>query len=230
MSRFKTPFFTLIATSIITLVFCLPVVAQNVVCHMPQGGASIEADSGCTVNVNSGASVIVKSGGTFTAQSGSTSSITRSVERMLAAFQGKAGLIAGWAFPSAHSGFTNAAVVGLPASQTASTFVIPIDAVKVGETITAFSVQAQIESAGGAVTLDADLRKITTVAGDSTDVSIGAITQVAVTADTKVAASKTLATPEVVAADEMYYILVTGTTAASTDIQLSGITLTVTEN
>lgn len=35
--------------------------------------------------------------------------------------------------------------------------------------------------------------------------------------------------PEVVAADEQFYVLLTGTTAASTDIQLAGITLTVQE-
>ena len=79
------------------------------------------------------------------------------------------------------------------------------------------------------VTLDADLRKITNVAANATDASIGAITQVSVIADTKVESSKTLATPEVVAADEQYYVLITGTTGASTDVQLLGVTVSVTE-
>lgn len=160
---------------------------------------------------------------------GAGGEITRTVERMISAGLGFVGATAGWAKPSAHSGFTNSAIVGLPASQTASTFVIPLTELKVGDTITAFKIEAQIESAGGAVTLDADLRKVTNAAANATDASIGAITQVSVTADTKSEASKTLTTPEVVAADEQYYVLLTGTTAAATDIQLLGITLTVNE-
>lgn len=155
--------------------------------------------------------------------------VNKNISRLIPAFHGKAGATAGWAAPSAHSGFTNSGVVGLPASQTASTFVIPLSGLKVGDTITAFSVAAQIESAGNTATLDADLRKLTVVADNVTDASIGAITQVSATADTAVSSSKTLATPEVVAADEQFYVLLTGTTAASTDIQLIGITLKVQE-
>ena len=139
------------------------------------------------------------------------------------AASGRAGATAGWASPSAHSGFTNAGIVGLPASQTASTWVIPIDGLEVGDVITSFSVVAQVESAGGAVTLDADLRKFTNAAANATDASVGAITQVAVTADTAVADSKTFAAAETVSAIESYYVLLTGTTAASTDVQLMGI-------
>lgn len=174
-----------------------------------------------------GSTLVVESGGTISIESGG--SLTRSVEKLISAGLGVVGATAGWALPSAHSGFTNAAVAGLPASQTASTFVIPVVGLKVGDTITAFKIEAQIESAGGAVTLDALLGKLTNVAGNVTDASLGSITQVSVTADTKVESSKTLTTAEVVAADEQFYILVTGTTAASTDIQLIGATLSVTE-
>lgn len=139
------------------------------------------------------------------------------------AASGRVGATAGWASPSAHSGFTNAGIVGLPASQTASTWVIPINGLDVGDVITSFSVVAQVESAGGAVTLDADLRKFTNAAANATDASVGAITQVSVTADTAVASSKTFTTAETVAATESFYVLFTGTTAASTDIQLMGI-------
>ena len=177
---------------------------------------------------NGGDKMVVASGGQIEILSGGA--ITRvGNEKVFPAGAGKAGATAGWAFPSAHSGFTNSGVVGLPASQTASTWVIPVQGLKVGDTITDFKVSAQIESAGGTVTLDADLRKLTAVAADVTDASVGAITQVSVTADTKVSSSKTLATPEVVAADEEFYILLTGTTAASTDVQLLGATITVTE-
>ena len=117
----------------------------------------------------------------------------------------------------------------IPAAQTAETLVIPVDGLKVGDIITDFSVIAQIESAGGTVTLDADLRKLTNAAADVVDASIGAITQVSVTADTAVASSKTLAAAETIAADETFYVLLTATTGASTDIALQGLTVSVTQ-
>lgn len=116
----------------------------------------------------------------------------------------------------------------VPQSQTASTLVIPITGIKVGSTITSFKVVGQIESAGNTATLDADLRKHTTAAGDVADASVGAITQISVTADTAIATAKTGLT-EVVAATETFYVLLTATTAASTDVALQGITITVTE-
>lgn len=187
--------------------------------HKAQGGDELVVESGGVITVKSGGTVALESG----------ASVTRAVELLVSAALGRVGATAGWACPSAHSGFTNAAVAGLPASQTASTYIIPLTGLKVGDTITAFKVEAQIEAAGNTVTLDADLRKITNVAANATDASIGAITQVSVIADTKVESSKTLATPEVVAADEQYYVLITGTTGASTDVQLLGVTVSVTE-
>lgn len=135
----------------------------------------------------------------------------------------RVGATAGWVVTGTNNGRTT-----LPASQTGSTLVIPISA-KVGTTITAFSLIGQVESAGGSVTIDADLRKVTAAAADVTDVSIGAITQLAVTADTALSASntnKTLAVAETVAAGETFYILVTATTAAATDIDLQGALVT----
>lgn len=140
----------------------------------------------------------------------------------------KAGTTAGWVVAPAD----NISLVTCPASQSASTLVIPIVGLKVGWTITSFHLVGQIESAGGAVTLDADMRKHTAAAADVADASIGAITQVSVTADTALSSansSKTLATPEVVGADESFYVLLTATTAGSTDIALQGIAVTVTE-
>jgi hypothetical protein len=137
----------------------------------------------------------------------------------------RVGTTAGWVVGGDNLGLA----ATLPASQTASTLVVPINGLKVGSTITAFNIIAQIESGGNTATLDADLRKLTLVAGDVTDASIGAITQVSVTADTASSASKTLSSAEVVGADESFYVLLTGTTAASTDIALQGISVTVTE-
>ena len=117
----------------------------------------------------------------------------------------------------------------LPASQTSKNIVIPITIpLKIGWTITAFTINGQIDSGGNTATLDADLRKHTEATAGYTDASIGAITQISKTADYKIIDSKgSLA--EVVAADESYYILVTGTTAGTTDIEIASITVTVSE-
>lgn len=138
----------------------------------------------------------------------------------------KAGATAGWAV----NGATNLGELAtLPQSQTGSTLVLRVTGLKVGWTVTGFKVVLQIESAGGTVTVDADLRKQTNAAADPADASIGAITQVSVTADTAVAAEKT-GLSEVIAASEWLYILITATTAATTDIRLLGATVTVTES
>lgn len=135
----------------------------------------------------------------------------------------KVGATSGWAVNAADN---IAYLATCPASQTASTLVVPVSGLLVGDKITAFSVVGQIESAGNTVTLDADLRKHTAAAADPSDASVGSITQISVTADTAVATSKT-GLSETVAADETFYVLLTATTGASTDIALMGITLTV---
>lgn len=163
--------------------------------------------------------MVCASGGTIEVQSGCAFS---QVHQKIVNAGFKVGGTAGWDITG-----DDVASALLPASQTGSTLVIPLDGLAVGDIITAFQIQAQIESAGGAVTLDAALYKTTNVAADPTETNLGAITQVAVTADTKSTASKTLTAAETVAADEQFYILVTGTTAASTDIQLLGAVVTV---
>lgn len=144
-----------------------------------------------------------------------------------AAGQAKAGATAGWVVAAG----ANTALVTCPASQTGATLVVPINGLKVGDTITGFHLVGQIESAGGTVTVDADLRKHTAAAADVSDASVGAITQLSVTADAIMSASNTrkASLSEVVAADETFYVLLTATTAALTDIALQGVALEVTE-
>ena len=137
----------------------------------------------------------------------------------------KIGLTAGWTIQTNDN---LGLIATCPASRTAATLVIPIPGLKVGNKITAFSVVGQIESAGNTVTLDADLRKHTAAASDVSDASVNTITQISVTADTIISSSKT-GLIEVVAADETFYVLLTATTAAATDIALQGITITVSE-
>lgn len=114
-----------------------------------------------------------------------------------------------------------------PASQTAATFTIPLQ-LKQGAVITAFAVSGQIESAGNTVTVDADLRATTAVASDLTDASVGAITQISKTADYLINDSKTSLSHTVISGNS-YYVLITITTAASTDVALQGVEVTVTE-
>jgi hypothetical protein len=137
---------------------------------------------------------------------------------------GKAGATAGWTTAN------NTGNAQLPASQTGSTFTLPITGLSLGDVISAYRVVGQIESAGGAVTLDADLRKLTNAAADPTDASLGAITQIAVSADNAFSSSKTLTAAETLATGEMIYLRVTATTAASTDIQFAGVEVTVASN
>ena len=140
--------------------------------------------------------------------------IVRTGREILAGGNPKVGAGAGWVVNAAANTFE----ATMAASQTAGTLVVPLTGLTAGDTITGFRVVAQVESAGGIVTLDADLRAQTNVAADPTDASIGAVTQVSVTADTAVSVTKTGLT-EVVSVTKRYYILITGTTAASTDVR-----------
>lgn len=139
----------------------------------------------------------------------------------------KIGGTAGWTL---GGGTVNTGLTAtMAASQTAGKLVIPITGLKVGDRITGFGAIGQIESAGGAVTFDLELRKMTAAAADVADASVGTITQVAVTADAIISSQKA-GLDEVVGEDESFYLLATGTTAASTDIALQAATLTVTES
>lgn len=115
----------------------------------------------------------------------------------------------------------------LAQSATADTLVIPIPGLKVGDTITSFTIHGQLDSGGNAVTVDADLRAMTPVATGSTDASIGAITQISKTADYLINDSKTGLTATVTSGLG-YYILVTATTGATCDIEITSISVTVT--
>lgn len=135
---------------------------------------------------------------------------------------------AGWTLGAADS----VSLATLAASQTDENIVIPITIpLKVGWTITGYTINGQIDSAGNTATLDADLRKHTEATAGYADATVdgtGTMTTLTKTADYKVVDGKSSLT-EVVAADESYYLLVEGTTAATTDIEIASITLTVTE-
>lgn len=150
--------------------------------------------------------------------------VVRDVVVSVPAFNGAAGATAtvGWVVTGADKGLAT-----LAQSATADTLVIPISGLLEGDVISAFTVRGQLESGGNTATVDADLRKLTPAAGGTADASIGAITQISKTADYEIDDSKTLAASETIASGETLYLLVTATTAAATDIELSAIELTV---
>lgn len=139
---------------------------------------------------------------------------------------GKVGATAGFV-----TGGVDKGIVTCPASQTASTFVVPVTGLRPGYTIKSFFLIGQVESAGNTATVDADLRKLTRAAAGHSDASVGAITQVSCTADTALSSTNAAKSglSEVVAEGETFYVLVTVTTAASTDVELLSIGLVVNE-
>jgi len=165
----------------------------------------------------------------FKVTSGGVATVKRPSQKRIINTGAKIGGTAGWTL---GGGAVNTGLMAtLAASQTASKLVVPVPFLKVGDTITSFHGIGQIESAGNTATLDIDLRKLTSVAADVTDASVGSITQLSVAADTIISstnAGKTDLT-EVVGADETFYFVLTGTTAALTDIALQGLAIVVTE-
>lgn len=180
------------------------------------------------------ATVSLYVGGTqvMTATSSAISALVSLVQTSVQALYNgiaKVGATAGWVV---GGGAVNTGLLATcPASQTGSTLVIPLSGVlNVGDTITAAQLVGQIESGGNGVTIDASLRKMTAAAADVTDAEVAAMTQISVTADTAISSSNGAISSltEVVGEDETFYLLVTATTGASTDIALQGVLVTKT--
>lgn len=151
----------------------------------------------------------------------------RSLTRLFTA-GAKAGATAGWVVAAATDIHRCAT---LPASHTNSTLVVPISGLQVGDIITNMFLMGQIESGGNTVTLDWALHKTTTATADIVDSSVQAGSQVTATADrtlTSTNCTVALGTPDTVAAGEVFYALLTGTTAAATDIDFQGVGITFT--
>lgn len=141
----------------------------------------------------------------------------------------KVGATAGWVVGAADN---QNKLATLPASQTSATLVVPVGPLKVGETVTGFAVQGSIQSAGNTGTINADLRKMTAAAAGATDTSVLALAApLSVTANTVLSsanAGRTGAT-EVMAEGEQLYLLITGTTGGSVTMEITSVTLTITE-
>jgi hypothetical protein len=128
----------------------------------------------------------------------------------------KVGATAGWVVAATNN---QNRLATLPASQTGATLVVPLDGLQVGDTITAFTVMANIQAAGNTGTLTADLRAMTNAAAGASDASIAAFAApLSTTANLLINESngrRELPTPEVVARNKHYYLLITSTTGAS---------------
>lgn len=140
----------------------------------------------------------------------------------------KVGATAGWVL--GDGAVDKGLMATLPASQTTATLVVPVPGLMVGDTITAFHAIGQIESAGGDVTLVINLRKHTAAAADVSDASVGTVTLAHTdNNDVVVDSTNTSVTglTEIVAQNETFYFLITGTTDAATDIALQGVAVEV---
>ena len=133
----------------------------------------------------------------------------------------RAGATAGWVVTGADT-----AAATVPASTTAATLITPLVGIKAGDTLVDFSSAGQIDSTGATVTFDSELFRLTASASGVTSVSLGAITQVSVTADTLLSATntkKTLATPYVATANDSFYVKTTVTTGLVSSVALAKI-------
>lgn len=173
------------------------------------------------------AAIIDADGATlFDAVDGSITPIIRTSQKYIIAAGAKVGGTSGGVVDAAND---KGSLMTVAASQTAATMVIKIPYLKVGWTITGIGIVGQLESATNVVTVDCILRAQTAVASDNTDAAIGSgITQVSKTADYLIDDEETGLT-EVVVDTKGYYILVTVTTGASTDVDILNVSYTVTE-
>lgn len=143
---------------------------------------------------------------------------------------GKVGATAGWTVRAAADTW----MATVAASQTAGTLVIPFAGLRVGDLITGYHLLGQIDSAGNAVTLDAALYEfVPAVAASAASALSGtSMTQVSVTADTKLDVNNTEkklteANWIEVQQDRTLFALLTATTLGTTDIELLGLVLSV---
>lgn len=136
----------------------------------------------------------------------------------------KVGATAGWVVNAAND---TALMATLPAGETDSTLVLRVDGLHVGDVIEGFYPIGQVESGGNTASLTVEMRKMTAAAADVTDASVATTGAVEFTADAALGRI-TMPVDNVnaeIGEGETYYFLVTGTTAAATDIALQGIVI-----
>jgi len=167
----------------------------------------------------------------------------RIIRRVVINADAKVGNTAGWVIGGTGSDAAIARLASLPAGQTGSTLVVGLPIIGIGEEITAFSLVGAITSGGNAVTVDAQLRRLSVGVGTVTDALISpAMTQVSVTANASMSNNAT-GTPAgnvntntflvptgatelemaTVAELQSFYLLITATTGAGCTVSLTAI-------
>lgn len=143
----------------------------------------------------------------------------------------KIGSAAGWTVRAAADSF----MATCAASTTAGMLVVPLTGLNVGDRIDGYNLVGQIESAGGAVTLDAALYESIAVAAGSTHTAVTgtSMTQITASADKAVTAANSTKTFDeskrvTVAEGKAYFLRLNATTAGSTDIEFLAAVLHVT--
>lgn len=147
--------------------------------------------------------------------------------RVIPAAIGKVGATSGFVPANAD----NLSLATCPASKTASTLIVPITGLKVGDVLQGISIQGELSSVGGAVTVDLAIRSGTSASGSITDALIGSMTQVALSASAILSAANALLSglAHAVVASENLYALITVTTAASTSVAIQSLVAIVDE-
>ena len=143
---------------------------------------------------------------------------------------GKVGATAGWTVRAAADTWMST----MAQNGTGSTLVLPLPGLQVGDLIVGYHLLGQIDSAGNTVTLDVDLREFVPAVGASAAAALSGtgMTQVSVSADTKLDINNTQkkltdANRVRIREDRSLFALITGTTGATTDVELLGLVLYV---
>ena len=134
---------------------------------------------------------------------------------------GHIGATAGWL----TNGDTGA--VQLPASQTDSTFIIPLGFLKEGWVMDHWRLDGQMDSAGNDVTLIASLRKMISLTGVVNDTEVDSILVPTKSADYKIVEDSTFA-PELIG-EGFYYVRISALTNANTNVDFMGVRIRVKE-
>lgn len=144
---------------------------------------------------------------------------------VIPALNSQVGATAGWAITGVDDG-----IVRLPAAQTNATLVVPLTGLHIGDTLTSVSVVGQVESAGGNVTWVLSVRKGVAAIADFTDEELGTGNVGTLSVDTLITSAGTplevTGLAEVLSEGEYLYALLTGTTAAVTDIAMANLLAT----
>lgn len=135
----------------------------------------------------------------------------------------KVGATAGWVLGGGAVNTGNMAT--LPASQTASTLIVPIPMLQEGQSITGWYMVGNVTSSGNTVTIDGDLRRLDAASGGPTDNSYATQSQFTATTNTILSSSNCGkgGSATVWGASRTGYLLVTATTGAACTVTLQHI-------